>query len=998
MGVEVDLFQMYDWCCSSATPICGSVYWGIELHTGLSSVVDSVDVLQKCVELALDAIVGIEVQQRPEENAVHWVLFCRAVALGGRNRAQAVDSSGPEAAGAGDGDTCVIGRSGNSLTYQRFITIKRDYASAKAARITSARCRVKCVALRCATAAFFGASRHEANDDLNVARRVTQESCDKLVGNVPVAKILSEVPAYLPLFINDMVTFACACASYAIEDKPQVSLQTEAVQLLQGIIVRFGDSLDPDVLGSIASGVGKGEKKILCLYLAQITSALRACLAVQSSFALAWTSGALLFELIRGTHLSDKTVVRRLVRMLVTNAGLEKSEHLSLRAAVSGAVAEDVSIVTKTITLTNLARIYLLTKDISVSLDVEDSMKTAILQTLDPHLSFLKNAWRAIALDGARLMQGLKKWPKSSNATDPRRGGITYGPDIDIARLQSHYDFALPFVAAACADTKVEMNGVQPVLECILENIFVFPHNNFEHKFSLRPRKGQAVCAVRCSRATLEPLVLWGLSTMLRRRVEAAKEAEGRLLDLQEARDVERLLIFVVKDLLPSRLGLDKAMEFVFLCREITSLVSAGCAVLLHQEKLGAPEATANKSLWFWCWNSALSVLHAFFPDLFHYPDISGFNLSTHQYLRIKEVSSDSGVDTLRKICFPFLSQGPSTLPAPSSLKRIEVFIGVDINKDICQILVMLSRCPFSGGSVAAFDDYVLNVLSGLSARVVFWGAYLQIGRHDKFVEETLLMLRSFDFSNTAANNFQLFNEAVVKWVSFCASFPPGHHSWSCFRSSIEAVLLFYLRRNKSLLGEVGHLLRNFYNSIIYYFIHVCQVKSPWKVFDYLLIKSEPEPITEFLKAIQSTLFRASPEEILFFSRMLLFPGVIAVASHLIPLSTKLLFADVVLFCILNESNASAKQEILRYFLPALCILLGECASTVSDVSQIGLQLAGLAKTSQDIFKAEVARLADARKIVLQNIIKAALANDLTTNSGRTENLSKKIDLSRYRK
>jgi hypothetical protein len=802
MGVEVDLFQMYDWCCSSATPICGSVYWGIELHTGLSSVVDSVDVLQKCVELALDAIVGIEVQQRPEENAVHWVLFCRAVALGGRNRAQAGDSSGPEAAAAGYGDTCVIGRSGNNMTYQRFSAIKRDYAGAKAARITSARCRVKCVALRCATAAFFGASRHEANDDLNVARKMTQEACDKLVGNIPVAKVLSEVPAYLPLFINDMVTFACACASYTIEDKPQVSLQTEAVQLLQGIIVRFGDSLDPDVLASTTSGGGKGDKKILSQYLAQITSALRACLAVQSSFALAWTSGTLLFELIRGTHLSDKTVVRRLVKMLVTNAGLDKPEHMSLRAAISSAVAEDVSIVTKTIVLTNLARIYLLTKNVSVSIDIEDSMKTAILQTLDPHLPFLKTAWRAIALDGARLMQGLKKWPKGTSLTDPRRGGITYGPDIDCVRLQSHYDFALPFVAAACADMKGEMTGVQPVLECILENIFVFPHNNFEHKFSLRPRNGQTTCTIRCSRATLEPLVLWGLSTMLRHRVEAAKE--GRL---QDVHDVERLLIFVVKDLLPSRLGLDKAIEFAVLCREITSLVSACCAFLLHQEKLDVSGAFVNSSLWFWCWNSALSVLHAFFPDLFYYPDISGFNLSSHQFLRIKDVPSDGGVDMLSKICFPSLSLGPTTLPTPLLLKRTEVFVSIGIYKDLCHALVSLSRSSLVGGTFVLFDEYVLDTLSALSARVVFWGAYFQSDRHDQPVEEVLSMLQNFEFSHSKVNKFQLFIEAASKWVSFCASFPSCNNLWPSFGCAIEAMLLFYLRRNKSLLAEVGYFI-----------------------------------------------------------------------------------------------------------------------------------------------------------------------------------------------
>lgn len=131
---------------------------------------------------------------------------------------------------------------------------------------------------------------------------------------------------------------------------------------------------------------------------------------------------------------------------------------------------------------------------------------------------------------------------------------------------------------------------------------------------------------------------------------------------------------------------------------------------------------------------------------------------------------------------------------------------------------------------------------------------------------------------------------------------------------------------------------------------------------------------------------------------MLLLPGIFTIASRTVPLATKLLFADIVIFCISNESDSSVKQEILRYSLPSLCVVLGECASTTSDVSHIGLKLAGLAKSNPDIFKAEVARLTDATKIVLQNVIKAAIANDSSSNAGRQENLSKKIDLSRYRK
>lgn len=791
MGVEVDLFQIYDWCCSSATPICGSVFWGIELHTGLTSVVDSVDVLQKGVELALDAIVGIEVQQRPEENAVHWVLFCRAVALGGRNRAAAGDASGPAAAANSGSGNPLTASNVRGLTYQQFTSIKRDFAAFKAVRISSVRCRLKCIALRCATAAFFGAGRQEANADLSLARKATQEACDKLVGNVPITKVLSDVPAYLPLFINDMVTFACACASYTIEDRPQVALQTEAVQLLQGIIERFGETIDPDVLGSNDGGGSKGDNKILCQYLAQMTSALRACLVVQSSFALAWTSGALLFELIRGSHLSDKTVVRRLIKTLVTNAGLENPENLLLRPAASNVVAEDVSIVSKIIHLTNLARIYMLTKKVSIGVDVEESIQTSILQTLDPYLKFLRRAWHAIAIDGARLMQGQKKWPKCTPETDPRRGGITYGSDIDCSRLQSHYDFALPFVAAACADAGVsEGQPLQPVLECILENIFVFPHNNFEHKFALRPRSGQSTITIRCSRAALEPLVLWGLYTVLRKRLEVAVK-DGNILEIQDVNDVERLLIFITKDLLPSRLNLDKASEFVSLAAEIISTVSVCCILLAHQEKLGA--SNTAPSLWFWCWNTLMTVLHGFFPDLLRYSDPSGFNLSSHQFLRAKE----NGADMLRNVSFPSISPSPMLLPTPLFTKRADVLISSEIYRSLSQAFVSLSKLSF--GAVAT--HFMLDFQAAFTTRIVFWGVYLTQGRflYEKDIYETVSILVP-----NGTTNFSSLVETIESWILFCSTLPSDKTTiLSAASSAIESVLAFYFHHNRAVLDEV---------------------------------------------------------------------------------------------------------------------------------------------------------------------------------------------------
>lgn len=158
------------------------------------------------------------------------------------------------------------------------------------------------------------------------------------------------------------------------------------------------------------------------------------------------------------------------------------------------------------------------------------------------------------------------------------------------------------------------------------------------------------------------------------------------------------------------------------------------------------------------------------------------------------------------------------------------------------------------------------------------------------------------------------------------------------------------------------------------------------------------DAIAEILRAIKSYLKRAISPEITFISRTLLLPAVIVIASSNLsfPLTTKVSFAELILRCVVGESNSSAKQESLRLLLPALCSMFISSSSNSNFVA-IGIELTNLAKNNPDIFKAEVACLADASKLALQNTMKVALGNEVTSSRNEV-NSNKKIDLSRYKK
>ncbi|KAJ1394616.1 hypothetical protein B484DRAFT_407830, partial [Ochromonadaceae sp. CCMP2298] len=99
-----------------------------------------------------------------------------------------------------------------------------------------------------------------------------------------LAAALAPVPRYLSLFLTDLVNLACACATFALEERPVLLLQTEAAVLVQRTVELFLTSADPDY--KLAGGGGMGEVvegRLLHQFTSQLLSTVRTNLTSAAS-------------------------------------------------------------------------------------------------------------------------------------------------------------------------------------------------------------------------------------------------------------------------------------------------------------------------------------------------------------------------------------------------------------------------------------------------------------------------------------------------------------------------------------------------------------------------------------------------------------------------------------------------------------------------------------------------------------------------------------------
>jgi hypothetical protein len=221
-GLDISLFQLLDWCVASTTGRVSSPYWGVELRSGVQSVIQQHTMIQREIESSLEFLVDVHVQVSPERRATHWVLLSRVIALGLKtvSGGQADhDEDEEKTDGHNDGDDDSKGDKSkippaNSMEIVHFANWCRDQAVERAMSLTSTRSRLKYMALRCATAATIAGGQHGVaiHSDLLRGRKTTRESLESLGSATPEDEKLWDLECYMSLFLHDFISL-CHCNS-----------------------------------------------------------------------------------------------------------------------------------------------------------------------------------------------------------------------------------------------------------------------------------------------------------------------------------------------------------------------------------------------------------------------------------------------------------------------------------------------------------------------------------------------------------------------------------------------------------------------------------------------------------------------------------------------------------------------------------------------------------------------------------------------------------------
>lgn len=556
-GLDIALFQLLDWCVSSVTGRRSSPYWGVELRSGVQNVIQKHSLLQREIESTLEFLVDVNVQVSPEKRATHWVLLSRVIALGLKTVSgghvehdddeEKHDSDGHEGGGDSSKDKGMHAAA-NTMEIVHFANWCRDQAVEKAMSLTSTRSRLKYMAMRCATAAAIAGGQHGValHSDLLLGRKKTRHALAALGTATPTDNQLWELECYMSLFLHDFISVGCACAAFSIEDHRLLSLQTVSLQFLEAVVNIFWNAIDPDHIhtsdGQASAACDNTplstapSEKLLLQFMAQILSAVRSCLSAKFSPHLLWTSGSLVHDFIRGGLVSDKVIVRRIGKILQNSVDEEGTQEkdsplsIPLRTAVSMKVAGKISTIQNVVSLTNFARLFLLTTNFGSELgDVGDEVSGCLTTLTTTHVSAVTEKWVAIATDAARILQTRgTPWPAETPETNARRGGITYDPMVEPSALQSHYELSLPYVvAAACASPSVSEDKF-PVLFSVAQLYLSHLHINHKRRGNTMLSGDGDATLIRNIKPGLELLVIHSFASL------AAKPAILSTIPCQE--------------------------------------------------------------------------------------------------------------------------------------------------------------------------------------------------------------------------------------------------------------------------------------------------------------------------------------------------------------------------------------------------------------------------------------------------------------------------------
>ncbi len=420
-----------------------------------------------------------------KDRPIFWILFTRAIAMGGGSSSE--DSTDPD-------------------TFQLIPTDWMGGCSAwrKRAVETShalgrSRWQVKYISVLCCAKALRGVymDSYIANTgggvgvgegktllmDINKARAEVDASFSTKKGST-LGQRLREFdfpyisPRYICLFLEDILSVAVSTAMASIADTELPELQEAGVALLTMVLLIFGLIPDPNVSEPVLVHVHGKLVHRQALFLeqsvSQISSAVRPALSCPNFPPLVRIGCSLVSILVGLGLVVDPLVHRRLVRQIMPADLLEPSSPETSPIIANQSYGHPSTRITSAIAaeerfhrLATIAQLVLLSRGGDVlnqltippmtslllleSADLIDPIANDLWKALQPNIRAMRPCWFACCVDAVRLKQGNGQWP--SLPQPAKEIGLCYPHTNQTGMLHRSLNLLWPAMAAAFAMT-----------------------------------------------------------------------------------------------------------------------------------------------------------------------------------------------------------------------------------------------------------------------------------------------------------------------------------------------------------------------------------------------------------------------------------------------------------------------------------------------------------------------------------------------------------------
>ena len=650
VAIDVHLFQLLDWCFAVRTPTLNVSYSGLEFkyRANLSDITGNIHSLKGSIERILFDMARIEVDANINNRLARWLLLCRTVALGLRGSSATgssaqksnQDDDDEERVAVTDEHAAVASEISGSMTCAEYATHVRDAVIRHCGILAQCRLDTKHFAIRLAnylvtriTCCKYPSSSgrfvmgnnrvDEAHFNITLARKKTVESLLTMAKGAAA----DEIPVYLALFVNEIITFACSCATFTLGDSYVIKFQTESGALLTRFLRLFWDTIDPD--SNLEDDVV--ETKIVMQFIPQVVAAARPGLNTRWVPSIVQASSLIIADIIEDGVLNDKTLIRRLLNGVVTmleQRGL-KNADASLLVKNNTDVGDNVNVADNLVSVLLLARLYNL---VSPSSMLDSAVKDLLVEVLLDNAASVANIIYSYIVDTLRIMQTfsadiytisddvaqhVSRKPSENRDADARRGGITYSPHAEPHKLCKYFKFALPTFLVTVTDAELhhriqsyDVKFLFALCKVELEDLFAELVHESEFKLAFDAHDVSTNLAYEFLGETLEVkihLLLQAIHSLARITVDRVKAQPGS--------DVHSdswcsLLSFVCHILIPKfSVPLQREKYPLLFIQHIINIVST---------LGGLPEELCDSQVWSWMWTTSMLLLHTLFPVLFY--------------------------------------------------------------------------------------------------------------------------------------------------------------------------------------------------------------------------------------------------------------------------------------------------------------------------------------------------------------------------------------------